>query len=92
MSDNNSDTSGIIELSIRGEWRSVCDDLWSNANAVVACRQLGLPHNRKLSVFYVYVLLSDSFSNHRHACAFSATPTTIQPKNDTNCFNAKLVN
>ena len=56
--ENNSNTSGIIELSIRGEWRSVCHDLWTNADAVVACKQLGLPHTGKLSVLYVYVSLS----------------------------------
>ena len=35
--------SGIIEVSIRGEWRSVCDNKWSNKDAIVACRALGLP-------------------------------------------------
>ena len=43
--------SGIIELSIRGEWRSVCHDQWTNADAVVACRQLGLNHTSKFSVY-----------------------------------------
>ena len=36
--------SGIIELSIRGEWRPVCDSFWSNVDARVACKQLGLPY------------------------------------------------
>ena len=71
-------TSGIIELSIRGEWRSVCDHQWNNANARVACRQLGLPYSCKLSVFYVYVSLSDSKHN---VCGGVATnersPSTI---------------
>ena len=51
-------TSGIIELSIRDEWRSVCDDLWTNEDAIVACRQLGLAHTSRFSVLYVYVSLS----------------------------------
>ena len=39
-----SSLSGIIEVSIRGKWRSVCDNLWSNVDAQVACRALGLPY------------------------------------------------
>ena len=45
--DTRNNMSGIIELSIRGEWRSVCDRHWSNVDAQVACRQLGLPHISK---------------------------------------------
>ena len=45
--DASNNMSGIIELSIRGEWRSVCDWHWSNVDAQVACRQLGLPHISK---------------------------------------------
>ncbi|CAI8056633.1 Neurotrypsin [Geodia barretti] len=35
--------SGIIELRIRGEWRSVCHDKWTDKDAQVACRSMGLP-------------------------------------------------
>jgi hypothetical protein len=35
--------SGIIELRIRDEWRSVCHDKWTDENAQVACRSMGLP-------------------------------------------------
>ena len=45
--DTRNNMSGIIELSIRGEWRSVCDQHWSNVDAQVACRQLGLPYTSK---------------------------------------------
>ncbi|CAI8007778.1 Deleted in malignant brain tumors 1 protein [Geodia barretti] len=37
------DTSGIIEVRIRGEWRAVCDNAWSDVDAKVACRELGFP-------------------------------------------------
>ena len=73
-------TSGIIQLGIRGEWRSVCHDSWTNADAVVACRQLGLPHPRKLSVLYVYVPLSGSCSNCWHACAYLPHPQQCNRK------------
>ena len=49
--------SGIIELSIRGEWRSVCDDQWDDNDARVACRQLGLPNASKLFVYTLTLLL-----------------------------------
>ena len=45
--DTSNNMSGIIELSIRGEWRSVCDQHWSNVDAQVACRQLGLLYTSK---------------------------------------------
>ena len=36
-----SEASGIIEVYHNKEWRSVCDDHWSDVDANVACAQLG---------------------------------------------------
>ena len=33
--------TGIVQLQTGGQWESVCDTLFSPANVVVACRQLG---------------------------------------------------
>ena len=35
-------TTGTIIVLYDGEWRSVCDNAWSQEDAKVACRQLGL--------------------------------------------------
>ena len=32
---------GRLEICIEGNWGTVCDDDWIQANAQVACRQLG---------------------------------------------------
>ena len=35
------DSSGRLEIYLRGEWGTVCNDLFGTTEANVACRQLG---------------------------------------------------
>ena len=34
------ETSGLVEVFYNQEWRSVCDDKWTNVDADVVCREL----------------------------------------------------
>ena len=35
-------TQGRVEICVSNIWRAICDRSWTNINARVACRQLGL--------------------------------------------------
>ena len=43
LTDGFDNSSGRVEFCYEGTWGTVCDDHWSERNARVVCRQLGLP-------------------------------------------------
>ena len=40
-SNVDNDNEGIIQVCINQQWSDVCDESWSESDAIVACRQLG---------------------------------------------------
>ena len=43
MADGGAVNKGRVEICLGGVWGTLCDDNWGADDAVVVCRQLGLP-------------------------------------------------
>ena len=51
ISDNNDisihllNVTGEVMFRIKDEWKSVCDNHWTNEDAAVVCREIELPYS-----------------------------------------------
>ena len=44
--------SGRVEVCVREQWGTVCDDAWTDVDASVACYQLGLSRISECICYY----------------------------------------
>ena len=63
---SNFTSEGTIQICRNQEWGTVCDDLWSNANAGVVCRQLRLESEGINSHILHACSITSSKSNYVH--------------------------
>ena len=60
---------GNIELCTdRGIWSTISDSSWNNADAVVACRQLGYANSSKIQLLSRCINVHETETNNMAVC------------------------
>ncbi|PIK42348.1 putative deleted in malignant brain tumors 1 protein [Apostichopus japonicus] len=78
---------GRVEVSVNGEWGTVCDDSWDIVDAAVVCRQLGYPGAVRARSSAHYGEGSGRILLDNVACDVSSLTLQDCPKNDIGDHN-----
>ena len=62
MGETANSTKGRVEICFGGVWGTVCNLLWEEYDARVACRQLGLPTEGILCI-YIQIITVYYYAN-----------------------------
>ena len=69
LADGRNSREGRVEICVDGKWGTVCDDQWDLMDALVACKQLGMPVTGIIISYQLHVtvcvqlILNNSYHN-----------------------------